>query len=119
MGEFQDKSTIRLTRPSCLIVDHKQIVPSSIDPVESKVEIHQILDTIVLQGGAGQPIVGEVVVDPDIAHFGRNTACRQPDIIQPELGLQRQIVRQLDTRIQTRGGPVTIPGTVFSLDKEK
>jgi len=53
VGEFQDNSTIRLARPSCLIVDHKQIVSWLVDPVESKIEVHQILDAIVLHRGAG------------------------------------------------------------------
>ena len=53
VGEFQDKSTIRLACPPGLIVNHKQIVSWSIDPVESKIEVHQILDTIVLHSGAG------------------------------------------------------------------
>jgi hypothetical protein len=70
VGEFQDKGAIRLTCPPCLIVDHEQIIPSPIDPVESKFEVYQILDTIALYRGASEPIVGEVVVDSDIAHFG-------------------------------------------------
>ncbi len=54
--------------PALLSENHEQIVSRAIDPIESEVDIKQIGQVVVLEGRGGEPIVGEVVIDPDIAH---------------------------------------------------
>ena len=54
--------------PARLSENHEQIVSRAIDPIESEVDIKQIGQVVVLEGRGGEPIVGEVVIDADIAH---------------------------------------------------
>ena len=53
VGLVQDDFAIRQVGSARLTVNQKQIVSRAVDPVESKVEIHQILDAIVLYRGTG------------------------------------------------------------------
>ncbi len=54
--------------PARLSENHEQIVSRAIDPIESEVDFKQIGQIVVLEGRGGEPVVGEVVIDPDIAH---------------------------------------------------
>ena len=73
MGELDDDLSIGENysvslSPARLSENHEQIVSRAIDPIESEVDIKQIGQIVVLQRGAGEPIVGEVVINIDIAH---------------------------------------------------
>jgi hypothetical protein len=91
VGQLQDDFAIRQVGSTRLTVNQEKIVSRAVDPVESKVEIHQILDAIVLYCGTGQPIVGEVVIHPDVAHVRSKISSRQLDVIKPVLDLKGQI----------------------------
>jgi hypothetical protein len=73
VGELYDElsigenSSVSLS-PARLGENHEQIVSRAIDPIESEVDIEQIGQVVVLEGRTGEPIVGEVVIYPDIAH---------------------------------------------------
>ena len=115
MGQLEDDFAIRQVGSAGLTVNQEQIVSAAVDPIESKVEVHQILDAVVLYCGTGQPIVGEVVVHPDVADVRSKIPSRQLDIIKPVLDLKGQIGGPLDTRIETQGGSIAVPETEFSL----
>ncbi len=68
VGELHDEGSIGEFGPARLSENHEQIVSRAVDVIESKVDIKQIGQIVVLQRRTGEPIVGEVVVDPDIAH---------------------------------------------------
>ena len=73
MGELYDELSIGENcsvslSPARLSENHEQIVSRAIDPIESEVDIKQIGQVVVLEGRGGEPIVGEVVIDADIAH---------------------------------------------------
>ena len=91
MGEFQNDGAIRLAGTAFLIVNQEQVVSWPIDPIQPKVDAKFTLDAVVLQSGFGQPTVGEIVIDLDVAHFGRKIAERQVHIIQPEANIKREI----------------------------
>ncbi len=73
VGELYDELSIGENcsvslSPARLSENHEQIVSRAVDPIESEVDIEQIGQVVVLEGRTGEPIVGEVVIDPDIAH---------------------------------------------------
>ncbi len=119
VGQLQDDFAIRQVGSARLPVNQEQIVSRAVDPIESKVDIHQILDAIVLYRGTGQPIVGEVVVHPDVAHVRSKIPSRQLDIIKPVPNLKGQVGGPLDTGIETQGGSIAVPETEFSLGTEE
>ena len=119
MGQLQDDFAIGQVGSARLTVNQEQIVSRAVDPVESKVEIHQILDAIVLYCGTGQPIVGEVVIHPDVADVRSKIPSRQLDVIKPVLDLKGQVGGPLDTGIETQSGSIAVPETEFSLGTEE
>ena len=48
VGQLEDDFAIRQVGSAGLTVNQEQIVSRAVDPIESKVEIHQILDAIIL-----------------------------------------------------------------------
>ncbi len=67
IGENYSLSSVSLS-PARLSENHEQIVSRAVDPIESEVDIKQIGQVVVLEGRGSEPIVGEVVIDADIAH---------------------------------------------------
>jgi hypothetical protein len=119
VGQLEDDFAIRQVGSAGLTVNQEQIVSRSVDPIESKVEIQQILDAIVLYRGTGQPIVGEVVIHPDVAHARSKIPSRQLNVIKPVLDLKGQVGGHLDTGIEAHGGSIAVPETEFSLETEE
>ena len=68
MGELHDEGSIGEVGVARFIVNHEQVVSRTVDVIESKVDQETIGQIVVLEGRTGEPIVGEVVIDPDIAH---------------------------------------------------
>lgn len=119
VGQLQDDFAIRQVGSAGLPVNQEEVVSRAVDPIESKVEIHQILDAIVLDRGTGQPIVGEVVVHPDVADVRSKIPSRQLDVIKPVLDLKGQVGGHLDTGIEAHGGSIAVPEAEFSLGTEE
>ncbi len=119
VGQLQDDFAIRQVGSARLTVNQEQIVSWAVDPVESKVDVHQILDAIVLYCGTGQPIVGEVVIHPDVAHVRSKIPSRQLDVIKPVLDLKGQVGGHLDTGVEAHGESIAVPETEFSLETEE
>jgi len=119
VGQLEDDFAIREVGSAGLTVNQEQIVSRAVDPIESKVKIHQILDAVVLYCGTGQPLVGEVVIHPDVADVGSKISSRQLDVIKPVLDLKGQVGGHLDTGIEAHGGSIAVPETEFSLGTEE
>ncbi len=119
VGQLEDDFAIRQVGSAGLTVNQEQIVSWAVDPVESKVEIHQFLDAVVLYCGTGQPIVGEVVVHPDVADVRSKIPSRQLDIIKPVVNLKGQVGGPLVSGIETDGGSFAVPEIEFSLGTEE
>jgi len=119
VGQLEDDFAIRQVGSARLSVNQEQIVSRAVDPIEPKVEIHQILDTVVLDRGTGQPIVGEVEVHPNVADVGSQIPSRQLDVIKPVPYLKGQVGGHLDTGIEAHGGSIAVPETEFSLGTEE
>ncbi len=73
VGELYDELSIGENcsvslSPARLSENHEQIVSRAVDVIESKVDIKQIGQVVVLEGRSREPIVGKVVIDIDIAH---------------------------------------------------
>lgn len=67
VGKLQNYLTVGVVRSSRLIENQEQIISGLVDPVQSKIETEKILDVVVLKRDAGEPIIGWVVVDAEVA----------------------------------------------------
>jgi hypothetical protein len=51
-----------------LVIDNENVIAGPIDIVEAKSEVHEVIQAAVLDGIAGEPLVGKGVVGPGIDH---------------------------------------------------
>ena len=70
VSELQNHGPIGVVRSFCLVENQEQIISRLVDPVQSEIETEKILNIVVLKRGTGEPIIGKVVIDADVAQFG-------------------------------------------------
>ena len=70
VGEFQDHGPVGIVRSSRLVENQEQIISWLVDPIKSKIKTQKIIGIVVLKRGTGQPIVGKVVINSDVAELG-------------------------------------------------
>ena len=48
------------------VVDEEEVVAGAEDVVQAEIETKKIVGVVLLEDGAGEPLVGEVVIDPRV-----------------------------------------------------
>ncbi len=63
------QSRLQLIDISPLVIDKENVIAGPIDIVDAESKVHEVIQAAVLDGGAGEPLVGKGVVGSSIDHL--------------------------------------------------
>ncbi len=108
-GHFQQHRPIGSHIVAGPVEHQKHIIPGPVDVIEAEIQIVQILRTVKLQGGRGQPHVTEVIPKNTVDEMSGELSLGKRDIIEVILDPDAQFIADKKVGIKVYGKAVSPP----------
>ena len=109
MGHLQQHRPVGSLIVAGPVENKKHIIPGPVDVVEAKVQIVNILSTLILKGGGGKPHVGEVITKNTVDQMRGDLSLRKRNIIKIILDPDAEFIADKKVGIEVCGKAVSPP----------
>jgi hypothetical protein len=108
-GHFQQHRPIGSLIVAGPVENQKHIIPGPVDVIEAEVQIVNILRTVKLQGGRGQPHVAEVIPKNTVDEMSGELSLGKRDIVEVILDPDAHFIADNEVGIKACGKAVSPP----------